>query len=194
MDIDADILEALGHGLLLRIPGWAAWCRGVDWRAGLKGESSHLCEELLSIMLVCEWAAFAHADTEQKNIALNRRLALAQPDAGADSSWLWVWQRAFEIGYQRSLWQVLDNKHGRRVRDSASCERPDVQAVFCIDVRSEIMRRHLEEVHPGIQTIGFAGFFGLPIVHHRHGPYRPMDARPAGTCLPGGGYHGRQCQ
>lgn len=179
MDIDADMLEALGHGLLLRIPGWAAWCSGVDWRAGLKGESSSVCEELLSILLVWEWAAFAHADPGQKNIALNRRLALAQPDAGADSHWLWVWQRAFEIGYQRSLWQVLDNNKQRRcVRGSAAAERPDVQAVFCIDVRSEIMRRHLEEVHPGIQTIGFAGFFGLPVVHHRHGPYRPMNKLP----------------
>ncbi len=178
LGLDADVLEAFAHGLLLRIPGWAAWCRGVDWRAGLKGEKSGVCEELLSILLVWEWAGFAHASAEQKNIAAKRRIALGQNGSGASSEWIWAWQRAFEIGYQRSLWQVLGDKESAHSGHKASSERPEVQAVFCIDVRSEIMRRHLEEVHPGIQTIGFAGFFGLPIVHHKHGPYRPMEKLP----------------
>ncbi|MDL0433493.1 DUF2309 domain-containing protein [Marinobacter sp. TBZ242] len=178
LGIDADILEALAHGLLMRIPGWAAWCRGVDWRAGLQGDSSSVCEELVSILLVWEWAAFAHASPEQKNMAANRRHALVETGSGAGTEWLWVWHRAFEIGYQRSLWCTLGNPEGAQERKNAPPERPEVQAVFCIDVRSEIMRRHLEEVHPGVQTIGFAGFFGLPIVHQNHGPYRPMAKLP----------------
>ena len=47
-------------------------------------------------------------------------------------------------------------------QDLPSGKRPFAQAWFCIDVRAEPIRRHLERVGD-YQTFGIAGFFGVPV-------------------------------
>lgn len=171
-------LEALCHSLLLKVNGWASWCRGEDWRAGLEGRSADRCAEILAIMLVWESAGVAFASTGQK-AEWQRQRARARRSGDYDSrSRLWVWQRAFEIGYQRSLWRALAAVPERQPVSGQDNETPVAQAVFCIDVRSEVMRRHLEDVSPRVQTLGFAGFFGMPIDHQQHGPFAPARRLP----------------
>lgn len=68
-----------------------------------------------------------------------------------------LWQYAFEHRFRQTLLNQLTQAPAR----PAPVPAPTLQAVFCIDVRSEILRRHLEAISPQIQTIGFAGFFGF---------------------------------
>lgn len=85
-----------------------------------------------------------------------------------------LWQRAQEESYQRSLRSRLLS-----AAEIAVAQVPAVQAAFCIDVRSEVFRRHLGIQSTDIQTLGFAGFFGLPI------SYAPLGTAALRPQLPG---------
>ncbi len=171
-----DELLALCHSLLLQVNGWASWCRGLDWRGALNGRASDQLGELLAVLLMWEAAALRFASVVQKNQLERSRSGhgLRQQDRRP----LWVWQRAFECGYQRTLFSALKNRTNNSQAPEPPPAIPDAQAVFCIDVRSEVIRRHLEAVMPRVQTLGFAGFFGMPVAHQRHGPFEPVRRLP----------------
>ncbi|MCB0990596.1 MAG: DUF2309 family protein, partial [Acidimicrobiales bacterium] len=73
-----------------------------------------------------------------------------------------IWLMAQEHHFDRHLIAKID-----RIDPGPGTTRPAAQAVFCIDVRSEGLRRHIEELGSAagtpIETIGFAGFFGVPL-------------------------------
>ncbi|MEQ8231153.1 MAG: DUF2309 domain-containing protein, partial [Gammaproteobacteria bacterium] len=85
-------------------------------------------------------------------------------------------RRLLHAAYERHYRvHVLDSliAHQPHCRDEPA--RPALQAVFCMDEREESLRRHLEELHPAVQTFGYAGFFGVAM------SYRGLDdvrARP----------------
>ncbi|MBT8040729.1 MAG: DUF2309 domain-containing protein, partial [Gammaproteobacteria bacterium] len=68
-----------------------------------------------------------------------------------------AWLRAMEAQAMTRLLRGLDTS-AAPVRE----KRPFAQALFCIDTRSERIRRHLEDVGD-YQTFGIAGFFGVPV-------------------------------
>ncbi len=182
----AAVLDALGlpraarlaylSALLASVGGWAAWCAHERWQARLAGRDDDGIVDLLAIRAAWElllrddlapgvidagWAAaWRGADA-----AVARTLAAQRDD--------WLLQRAAEIAERRPLCEALS---GRRAAPAAP--PPSVQAVFCIDVRSEVFRRALEH-EPGVATRGFAGFFGLPIA------YSPLGTAMTRPQLPG---------
>ena len=68
-----------------------------------------------------------------------------------------LWQRAFEYAYERELMGRLESRPQSPVSSESACS---VQAIFCIDTRSEGLRYALEKMK-GYETYGFAGFFGF---------------------------------
>ncbi|MFZ5863897.1 MAG: DUF2309 domain-containing protein [Nitrospirota bacterium] len=86
-----------------------------------------------------------------------------------------VWLRAFEAGYRDRLLEQLRPQVVQSPK--ATAVRPQAQAVFCIDVRSEPFRRHLEAVGD-FGTFGFAGFFIVFIRYQTMGGHHETDQFP----------------
>ena len=60
---------------------------------------------------------------------------------------------------------------------SATTGRPEAQLVFCIDTRSEVIRRHIEATGD-YETHGYAGFFGIPMEYRGYDAEVAVDACP----------------
>ena len=72
-----------------------------------------------------------------------------------------VWIEAYEDSFREKM---LKNISAHRGTVPELETRPHAQLAFCIDVRSESFRRHIEAQGP-YETFGFAGFFGIAISH-----------------------------
>ena len=170
-------VEPAGHetyltALLTSVNGWAAWCAYRRWQARLAESDDDEIVELLAIRLAWEWLLVADLPDSG-----NTRDVLD----GWAASWIHVDEFAYEMVDEQHIDWLLQTAIERAFQEtittrlpqaSAMATAPDVQAAFCIDVRSEVFRRALESTSDSVQTRGFAGFFGLPI-----------DFTPAGTAL-----------
>ncbi|WP_201155624.1 YbcC family protein, partial [Rhodobaculum claviforme] len=150
------------HRLLMDLGGWAQHARWLLWQAELHGDTDATLTDLLAIRLIWEEALLAHAPQVAhdwtQTVAAHAEPLVPTSEHVLDA----LLQEAAERAHQRRLGALLTGP-------AVAQGRPALQAAFCIDVRSEVFRRALEGLDPGIETLGFAGFFGLPLAHRAQG-------------------------
>lgn len=132
---EGDQLDYL-RASLVRTPGWTAYVR---WRAMTSGTIDIV--DFLAVRLGLAWAL-------DETLALDPAPAL--DPSGVER--LIIWQEALEAAPHRRVLEQLDT--------TATAQPAAAHLVFCIDPRSEGMRRHLER-QGAYATSGFAGFFGI---------------------------------
>ncbi|ANJ68168.1 hypothetical protein A9404_00070 [Halothiobacillus diazotrophicus] len=157
-------VERYLHASLMSIGGWAAWARYLRWQAELAGRKDDAIVDLLAIRLMWDMLLFEAKQSPalvarwREMLAASMRPPSAKRRAAAEIDRILL--SAMEIGFQRSVIAGLTS-----ATMPTRPVRPAAQAAFCIDVRSEVFRRSLETVAPAVQTVGFAGFFGIFIEH-----------------------------
>ncbi len=166
LDLSDEAATTCFHRLLMSWGGWAQVARYRLWQAELAGDTDETVADLLAIRLVWEEALFTrYADRIGESWARVCAAHATPVSPDRDGVIDGILQDALERAHQRSLSVAL----ARPAPAMVEPVRPVLQAAFCIDVRSEVFRRALESLDPRIQTLGFAGFFGLTTSHRRFG-------------------------
>ncbi len=151
---------------LVQLPGWASH---LKWRS-TQGESEILTDYLamrlfyeLSLSEPIVQSSYKGVVRPWAALSDRRAIELAKSDASVSkaSDWSAIWQEGYEINYRnRLIADLRRSKEENHSRGSGAELVPTCQLVFCIDVRSEPIRRSLETIG-NYATYGFAGFFGF---------------------------------
>ncbi|MEZ6037807.1 MAG: DUF2309 domain-containing protein [Planctomycetota bacterium] len=171
---DSPGLDGYLAALLGTVRGWASWCAYERWQARLAGGDDEQLHELLAVRLV--WEVLLAEDLALQAELETLRRGLAQRDELVDRARArqrddQLLLRALELVFQQRLRAGLRAPQPQRLDVAV-----EVAAVFCIDVRSERLRRALERASDGRATThGFAGFFGLPL---GVSPFGAAEQRP----------------
>lgn len=162
--LEVIVVEAVTAARLGRPARWpelvALADGGIDWTPEgdpvLDGERRrHAARLLAQTAAALGWDSERLGRAQRDEVEAALRTAATLPPAVR----IETWQAALERGYVDGLLRQLAERAG-----GAAPPRPHTvraQVVTCIDVRSERLRRHLEDASD-IETLGFAGFFGVP--------------------------------
>jgi uncharacterized protein YbcC (UPF0753/DUF2309 family) len=153
---------------LFSVAGWAAFLRYRLWLAE-SADGGTLDEHLVGLLAMRLAYDAALAETCPDAIAEPNALcpvgsSAAEPEPARGVLARYLFQVAAEVAYRRRTCQAIAARSGSPAEPpQPTIARKTLQMVFCIDVRSEVFRRHLEAASPAVETFGFAGFFGMPV-------------------------------
>ena len=159
--------EAIFEEQLAALPGWTGFIKHRADDGGVwQSEYPISLEDYLAVRLALLDAVDADLEPSDATATANPADELAQ-----------AFLRAWEATYRDELVDAV-SAESEALAERASSDRPDAQLVFCIDTRSEIIRRHVEATGD-YETYGYAGFFGIPMEYQGYD-----DDVPAAACPP----------
>ncbi|TNE54857.1 MAG: DUF2309 domain-containing protein [Bacteroidetes bacterium] len=163
LGVSEEQLEAYLHTLLLKILGWASFISGMDWNNQMYHSPTQNLSDFLTIILCWEYAFFTSVEDSQKEKIwtenLGRFARVPYADTNSVLEHELILQDAFDLAHEHAMLHKINT----RKQATLNPANPKAQAIFCIDVRSETLRRHIENHDDKIETLGFAGFFAFPI-------------------------------
>jgi uncharacterized protein YbcC (UPF0753/DUF2309 family) len=140
---------------LAALPGWTGY---IKYRAEENSIWQQNCKITLEDYLAVRLWIANHIDA---NI-LPTKPNPENRNSSIDLSYVWL--KAWEKSWQNKLETGLKNKPKEKKVNAL----PEAQLVFCIDTRSELIRRNVES-KGHYETFGYAGFFGIAM------DYKPLD-------------------
>ncbi len=167
-------------------PGWSAFTRYQSEQSAKQGAP---CDDFVGLLAMRLAYDCAVAETYQVKVDWLDRLHSPEPlppardEVALDPNGglvRYALLRANEIGYRRRFLSGMSSTVADTQADDATKTntRKLAQLVFCIDVRSERIRRNLEATSDDVETFGFAGFFGLPMEYVRLGEPQGSNQLP----------------
>jgi len=162
------------HRILLRLGGWAAYAARLDWDSELYGGKDGKLIEFLAV-LTCWEAALLESllNSEVQKKWREAKLILSMIDVQKDINKQLVQKLILQEAFDYAAQRRIIGKFKAQNSIEKTSKQAKAQAIFCIDVRSEVYRRNLELVDSDIETLGFAGFFAFSLnyvpIGHNHG-------------------------
>jgi uncharacterized protein YbcC (UPF0753/DUF2309 family) len=133
---------------LAALPGWTGY---IKYRA----ETNTIWHQNYSITLP-DYLAVRLLLATYINVKILPEISNEKPlDEEAELQYLWL--QSWEKNWQNNL---VNNLKDQKNIGIENYEVTDAQLVFCIDTRSELIRRNVE-TKGNYETFGFAGFFGI---------------------------------
>lgn len=172
---EEDWSDILRHHLS-ELPGWAGYIKQqMEKERGWQTVAPITLTQYLAVRLLLsrhlQQVKLSTAEHTHIPEEAATRSSLSDSSPPIKELWLSAWEKTYRS-------ELLSDVSAAAQDTEEGTEQPDAQLVFCIDTRSEIIRRKIEQTGK-YHTHGYAGFFGIPMRHESSDSKCQHNACPA---------------